>query len=480
MHALIGYTGFVGSHLIDETMDMYNRSNIETICGREYDRVYCAGLPGEKWKANKSPEEDLTNLRRLIACLATVKCRRFILLSTVDVYTSGLPQSETPDAYPNVYTDQPYGHHRRMLEEWALQSRVFDTVHIFRLPALFGHGLKKNALYDLITGNRIDALRGDWQFQWYNLGWIREDIEHHISANHSVVNLVTPPISLSTICTLFFPTTELSVSTGPVVRYALTSDYGYSHSIEDVLVAMAHFIRNRPLRLLVSELGWPLELDPVMEPFLRSQGICDREIVPTKRNWDLREYRAVYSAQSLLYGMTIQIFQEQERFLSLMHDRIRRLAAIGTRILIFGSPLQRVYSGEDAIGLFRKIGDICRTHDVVLCIENVARAYGSTWCTTAAETADFVNQVNHPAIRMNLDVGSMRLEGETTIPDIALIGHVQISFPKLGQWETPDIDLRALLSKWTGRISLEMAPTDRPFASVRRFVREFSPSQKSQ
>ena len=58
--ALIGYTGFVGGNLLRQFAftDLYNSTNIETIAGRAYDLIVCAGAPGVMWKANKEPALD--------------------------------------------------------------------------------------------------------------------------------------------------------------------------------------------------------------------------------------------------------------------------------------------------------------------------------------------------------------------------------------------------------------------------------------
>src|SRR5947209_18546431 len=86
--ALIGYTGLVGGTLLRQTRfdDLYNRGNIESIAGRSYDLLVCAGAPAQKWLANREPGPDRANLERLMTALATVKARQVVLISTVDVW----------------------------------------------------------------------------------------------------------------------------------------------------------------------------------------------------------------------------------------------------------------------------------------------------------------------------------------------------------------------------------------------------------
>ena len=454
MDALIGYTGFVGSHLIRDGMDLYNRSNLGDINGKTYNTLYCSALPAEKWKANLHPEEDRLNMERLMDALRTVRCRSFVLISTVDALQ---------------YSTQPYGAHRREFEEWV--SRTFDNVFIFRLPALFGHGLKKNALYDMMHGNNIHSLRSHWIFHWYNVEWVWDDIQLHISRDRRIVNLLTPAIELSTIQSLLFPEIHLSSETTPQVCYAIESEYGYTHSRDELLHSMAEYV-GHVNRLTVSEVGWDPEKDSVMISYMKSKGIVQREIVPSKRNWSMNGYANVYSAQSILYGVDIQIFQESERFLSILSDRLDKLSTVGAKIIVFGSPKQRIYSGEDAIGLFRRVGDLCRDHGITLCIENNARGYGGNWLHTLSSTIDFVKSVQHSNIRVNLDTGSMMMENETSISDVEWIGHVQVSFPNLGAWVSDSSLSRIFnqLQNYTGIVSLEMLRVD--FVSIDNFVKQ--------
>lgn len=479
MDALIGYSGFVGAHLLRDGMDVYNSKTIENIRGKTYRTIYCSGISAEKWKANQDPESDWRRIRELQTILTTVSCHRFVLISTVDVYDASVPQSEEPDVVENAYATHPYGSHRRAMEVWA--NETFPCVFVFRLPALFGRGLKKNALYDLMNGNHTEKLRSNWMFQWYDVSWLSTDIAIHIQKGHRVVNLVTPPISLELVNTLLFPTISLECDLQSIVHYRIHSIYGYSHTLEDVLSSMASFVRVRPTRLLVSELAWSADKSDVFRCFLRANGLGE-ELVPSKHDWNMSSYTRAYSAQSLLYGVTIQIFQDPERFLGILRDRFEKLASVGVSRVVFGSPKQRLYSGEDAVSLFRRVGGLAAEFHIVVCVENNARMYGGNWLNTLQETVDFVEEVNHPYIAVNLDTGSMLLENETIVPTTSRIQHVQVSFPRLADWSPeflPEIrSILGQLSSYTGYVSLETLTTT--FASLRAFSEELAPFQRSQ
>jgi hypothetical protein len=87
--ALIGHTGFVGSTLLKQSHfdDLFRSTTVGDICGRSYDLIACAGAPAQKWIANRDPAGDRAAIEGLISRLARVGCDRFILISTVDVFS---------------------------------------------------------------------------------------------------------------------------------------------------------------------------------------------------------------------------------------------------------------------------------------------------------------------------------------------------------------------------------------------------------
>lgn len=149
MNALIGYTGFVGSNLKNQFNfdELYNSKNIKDIRNKKFDVVVCAGVRAQKWYANQNPHEDMEMINQLINDIKTIKCKKFILISTIDVY------KVTDNVDENTKIDinglHPYGYNRYYLENWV--ESYFENALIVRLPALFGQGLKKNFIYDIIT-----------------------------------------------------------------------------------------------------------------------------------------------------------------------------------------------------------------------------------------------------------------------------------------------------------------------------------------
>ncbi|HTU91092.1 MAG TPA: NAD-dependent epimerase/dehydratase family protein [Gemmataceae bacterium] len=192
--ALIGYTGFVGGNLLREHpfTGRYNSANIESIAGGQFDLVVCAGAPAAKWKANQDTGADRACLGRLMAALERVKTQRFVHISTVDVY--GQPIGVDEDCPPAGAT--VYGRHRLELEQF-----VRDRFHalVVRLPALFGAGLKKNAIYDLLNNNQVEKIDSRSVFQFYNVQRLWRDIRIAAGARLSLIHLATEPVAMSEV-----------------------------------------------------------------------------------------------------------------------------------------------------------------------------------------------------------------------------------------------------------------------------------------
>lgn len=147
--ALIGHTGFVGTALLRQTWfdACYNSANIADITGARFGTLVCAAAPGSMLEANRAPERDKAAIDGLIAQLDKVEVGRFVLISSIAVladFAGG--DEEGTQAFQH---ELAYGRHRRALE--ACVENRFPGSLIVRLPALFGAGLRKNFLFDLLN-----------------------------------------------------------------------------------------------------------------------------------------------------------------------------------------------------------------------------------------------------------------------------------------------------------------------------------------
>ena len=146
---LIGCTGFVGGNLLrqHDFTRQFNSRNIVDSQGATFYTLVCAAAPGSMFEANTAPDKDLRQIKALCRTLAKVRSERFVLISSIAVladFAGG--DDESSGAFQ---TDIAYGRHRRLLETFCAEH--FAETLIVRLPALFGAGLKKNFLFDLLN-----------------------------------------------------------------------------------------------------------------------------------------------------------------------------------------------------------------------------------------------------------------------------------------------------------------------------------------
>lgn len=97
--------------------------------------------------ANREPEADRQQIDTLIERLEGVRTQRFVLISTIAVLADlAAGDDESTKAFQE---DLAYGRNRRILE--AFCETHFDDYLVVRLPALFGPGLRKNFIFDLLN-----------------------------------------------------------------------------------------------------------------------------------------------------------------------------------------------------------------------------------------------------------------------------------------------------------------------------------------
>ena len=195
--ALIGYTGFVGGNIYNQLKidDVYNSKNIDEIKGKKYDLVISAGVSAVKWLANQKPQEDWQNIQKLLDLLITVKIRYLVWISTIDVYPTPLNVNENTKI--DCQKAEPYGRNRFLAEEFVREN--FSSYSIVRLPGLFGRGIKKNFIFDIIHNQYNNFVHPESIFQFYNLKNIGSDLKVVIKNKISLINFSTEPTSVQEI-----------------------------------------------------------------------------------------------------------------------------------------------------------------------------------------------------------------------------------------------------------------------------------------
>lgn len=164
--ALIGATGFVGGVLAAQHpfAARFNSSTIDSAAGQAFGTVVCAAAPGSMFEANRFPDRDAARMDALMAQIDRIGAARFVLISSIAVladFAAGDDEDTT-----GFQTGLAYGRNRRRLEVFCAER--FKDCLIVRLPALYGPGLRKNFIFDLLnpvpsmlTPAKFDALRGD-------------------------------------------------------------------------------------------------------------------------------------------------------------------------------------------------------------------------------------------------------------------------------------------------------------------------------
>ena len=248
------------------------------------------------------------------------------------------------------------------------------------------------------------------------------------------------------------------------------------------------------MRLAISNIAWEPVDDEQVAALLKQHKIDTIDIAPGKyfanpmaatvdeifriRNWWAQRGIAINGMQGLLFGTSgLNMFgsaEAQSAMLTYLDGICRIAAGLGATKLVFGAPKHRDRSGfSDAQAntmakeFFRRLGDIAAQHSVIFCIEAVPAGYASNFLLTHAQAAAMVREVDHSAIRLLLDSGTIAGNGEDYAKVIhehaGLVTHVHISEPglvPLGDGATDHAamaaQLRACLPEQT--LTLEMLP----------------------
>lgn len=252
-NALIGYSGFVGNMLLKQAhfSALFRSTNIQEIENREFDVVVCAGAPAQKWIANRDPADDRKKIDSLINHLRTIKCNKFILISTVDVFKEPIGVDEsTPVDESGLHA---YGLHRRLLEKFV--EKFFSSYLIVRLPGLVGPGLRKNVIFDFLNNNNLHAIESRGVFQFYPMTNLWYDIKIALKAGLSLVHLTAEPISVADVSLLGFGRPFTQTLENPPARYDMQTRHAqifgslgqYQYSARETIQAIRAYAQSEPM-----------------------------------------------------------------------------------------------------------------------------------------------------------------------------------------------------------------------------------------
>lgn len=489
MTAIFGYTGFIGSYLTTVYLfdELYNSKNIESSKHKKFKKIFISCIPSEKWKANMHPEDDFINIECIKQVFKTIESEKVILISTIDVY------EDTLCGYNEDYKiksdiNHVYGKNRYLFEEFILQH--FENVHIVRLPSLFGRGLKKNIIYDLLNNKQVEKIDRSGEFQWYDIDWLKDDIEYVITNNIKLCNLFTEPLKSFKIMRLF----DYDYHTNPSnnIKYNVKSKYfkgGYIRSKEIVFDNLKKFILNynKKNNFCISNISSIFSNKLQYYNILKYYGFKYLEIAPTlfgswndifntqliKDEIDIIERfgMKVYSLQSICYNLKSNIFDNDDILLNHLKSVVDISLNNNIKNIVFGCPSNRRITNvnkdtrDTFINFFANIGNYIGKRDLKISLENNSSKYGCNFLNNIDDIGLMANTIKHPNIKIMIDVGNCEMENDN-LQDIKkykdIINHVHFSEPFMkGIRSNKEHFLRILKEiKYNNIISFEFKSTD--------------------
>ena len=247
---LIGCPGFVGSTLLQqhEFTRLYHSGNVSEIRGSNCELIVCAAPSAAKWLANQNPDADRASVETLAEHLSCVRAESAVLISTIDVYPHPRDVDESADC--SLAPNHAYGRNRLLLETRLREA--FPNLHVIRLSGLFGKGLKKNVIFDLINDNCLDLINPNSIFQYYDLSCLWDDLQIIRKHDIPLLNLVAEPLPTSAILDVYFPGKQVGLNAAPKAAYDVQTchagifgrDSRYRFDAGEVLERLGRFINS--------------------------------------------------------------------------------------------------------------------------------------------------------------------------------------------------------------------------------------------
>lgn len=250
-------------------------------------------------------------------------------------------------------------------------------------------------------------------------------------------------------------------------------------------------------KIAVSNLAWRESEDEKIFNIMRDLNVLNMEISPFRDASTLPEAKEqFYNETSKLlnqYGIRVAAFQAlmyrypevsifegataRNKILKHLRGVLEFLNQIGATIAVFGSPKNKIkgtLSNDEAMNIakdfFIQIAEQARLYNVIFCIEPTPTAYGADFICNTQEAVDFVKTISHHSLKINLDIGSLILNGEDIEKmineNIGYVGHVHVSEPYLNAISPNQPFHKSIAktlddSKYNGFVSIEMRSSDK-------------------
>lgn len=161
MITIIGGHGFVGSayvRLLEArgiAHQVVTRENYDRLKGTSCDVLINANGNSRKFLAAREPLNEFDqSVRSVVQSLEDFRCRTYLFLSTGDVYPDqSFPAVTSEDQPIDPGRQSRYGLHKYLAEQLVRGTQKQWLV--MRMGGFVGPGLKKNAIYDMLSGGPI-------------------------------------------------------------------------------------------------------------------------------------------------------------------------------------------------------------------------------------------------------------------------------------------------------------------------------------
>lgn len=158
---IIGGEGFVGSAYTrfceQNNLDylVINRFNYYDCIGSSCDLLINANGNSKKFLARENPLSEFdASVRSVRESLIDFKAKKYVFLSSCDVYPDCSNfESTKEETIINIAKQSPYGFHKYLAEQCVRHSH--KNWLIFRMGGFVGIGLKKNAVFDILEGDKM-------------------------------------------------------------------------------------------------------------------------------------------------------------------------------------------------------------------------------------------------------------------------------------------------------------------------------------
>jgi sugar phosphate isomerase/epimerase len=236
--------------------------------------------------------------------------------------------------------------------------------------------------------------------------------------------------------------------------------------------------------------------DEAMYAVLKDYGFCGLEIAPTRlfpeapyshleaaatlsNRLKMQYGLSIPSMQSIWFGQNERIFENetsQMKLIAYTKEAIAFASAIKCPSLVFGNPKQRNRLSGDLDNIesfFLTIADLAKESGITISLEANPAIYDTNLFNTTEEVINFAEALNHPALKVNIDVGTMIVNDECASMlrgHAAIIQHVHISEPYLAPIQPRQLH-RTLIDLlcgegYSGYFSIEMKAHDDVLKSI--------------